>query len=636
MKSLFRHGSLVLLLLMLFGASVHGQQTVSVPEELVAYPDLIVFNGKIVSMDDATLTDSTGTTYQAMAVRGDRIQFLGTDSEVLRYAGPNTRKIDLKGRTVLPGWIDTHNHLHNQAVSQWSRENAAKIERIAKSFTVTGRSFEEITQGIELVIKEQMAHPDPGQWALIILPGGGAGTDIGVEYLAKQGMTREQLDKLAPQLPVFVNAHPQELWNTAARNDFFDFYAVEPTDENEEKILNPQIDRQLISERYFRSHMDELADLLEDHLHHQAAGGFTTYSSHIVGLSFMPAFRQLVEQNRMPMRFAFAHRLCQETNPDPAGCFLRLGDWQGLGDKYYWNVGMTLGGLDSGPPSFCTTMEGPAQYKSQEVCHVHPGNVYYNAIKTALKARYRYVVNHDYGDKEIDSVLDIMDELAKDDPAITVDFLRSLRVSADHCGYYPRKDQLPRLRKYNWMLSCGSQYINRSAPWLEIYGKKYADRIVPVKNILDGGVMPVAELSALDYGEGDGPTAAAYMSWLITRKNARGEFVAPDQAVSRATAMKMMTVWASRYVLKEKEIGTLETGKLADFIVLNKDWFTVPEAEFGTVYPLMTVLGGKVDVLRQEFAKELGTEPVGPQLKFAYKATYDFGRALKPASPDAD
>ena len=616
------------------GIALWGQQG-SVPPELIAYPETIIYNAKIVSMDDYSLSNSLGKTYEAMAVRDDKVQFLGTTADILRYEGPKTKKIDLKGRTVLPGWIDTHNHLHNQAVSQWAKENSAKIESIAKTFSVSGKTFEELSKGIELVVKEQMAHPQPGQWGIIILPGGGAGTNIGVEYLAKQGITREQLDKLAPKLPIYVNAHPASLWNTAARNDFLEFYAVEPTDENEERILNPQVDRQLISERYFRMHSSELVDLLEDHLKHQAAGGFTTYSSHIVGLGYMPAFRMMVEQGRMPMRFAFSHRYCQETNPDPAGCFLRLGDWQGLGDKYYWNVGMTLGGLDSGPPSFCSTMEGPKEYKSQEVCNIKPGNPYYNAIKTALRARYRYVVNHDYEDKEVDAVMDIMDEVMKENPDITLDFMRSQRISSDHCGFYPRKEQLPRMKKFNMMLSCGAQYINRSQPWLEIYGKKYADRIVPIKNIIDGGVIPTAELSAMDLGKGTGPTVAAYQTWMITRKDARGDIVAPEQAVDRATVMKMMTSWASLYVLKEKQIGALEAGKMADFVVLSKDWFTVPDAEFGTVIPLMTVLGGKTMVLREELAKELGMPAVGPQIKFAYKATYDFGRALK-AKESAD
>lgn len=60
-----------------------------------------------------------------------------------------------------------------------------------------------------------------------------------------------------------------------------------------------------------------------------------------------------------------------------------------------------------------------------------------------------------------------------------------------------------------------------------------------------------------------------------------------------------------------------------------KDYFTIPEAEIGSVFPLMTVLGGKTVVMRQELAKEFGVAPAGPQMKWEFKTTYDFGDALK-------
>ncbi|MCH8268484.1 MAG: amidohydrolase family protein [Acidobacteria bacterium] len=630
MMNIFRPAGFVVVLVMLLGVNVRGQQALdNIPPELVAYPDWIVYNGKIVSMDDSTLNNSVGTTYQAMAIRGDRIQFLGSNDRILRYAGPQTRRLDLKGRTVVPGLIDTHNHLHNAAVSDWIRKNPDKIETIARTFNVTGNTFAELTQGIELVIKEQMAHPLPGQWGLIIVPGGGAGTGIGVEYLAQGHMDREKLDQLAPTLPVWVSSHTNEVMNTAARNDFLNYYAVEPTDANEEKILNPRVDRLLISERYFDRNLGELADVIENHLSHQVAGGFTTYSSHIMGLRFMPAFRMLDEEGRMPMRLAFSHRYCQQVQPDIAGCFLRMGDWAGMGSDYFWNVGLTLGGIDSGPPGFCTTMEGPERYKSMEKCNINPGNVYHQAIKTAMAARYRYTINHAYGDKALDQVLDIVDEVMKENPDITLDFIRSKRISSDHCGFYPRKEQLPRLKRFGWILSCGAQYLSRSEPWLEIYGQRYANRVVPVKSPLEAGIMVVGELSRLDYADGSGPTAAAYLEGLITRRNARGALIAPEEAVDRNTVMKMITTWASVFVLREKEIGSLEPGKLADFVVLNKDWFTVPDDEFPTVEPLMVVLGGKVASLREQYASEAGMDAVGPQLNFTHKFTYDFGRALE-------
>jgi hypothetical protein len=82
--------------------------------------------------------------------------------------------------------------------------------------------------------------------------------------------------------------------------------------------------------------------------------------------------------------------------------------------------------------------------------------------------------------------------------------------------------------------------------------------------------------------------------------------------------MKMATTWASEYVLREEQIGSLEPGKLADLVVWSKDYFTVPQAELGTVYPVMTVLGGKTLVLRGEYAQLLGTAPIGPQAKFCF------------------
>ena len=86
--------------------------------------------------------------------------------------------------------------------------------------------------------------------------------------------------------------------------------------------------------------------------------------------------------------------------------------------------------------------------------------------------------------------------------------------------------------------------------------------------------------------------------------------------------MKMMTSWPAEFVLREKQIGTLEPGKLADFLVLNKDYFTIPEDEIPGIFPLMTVVGGKIQVLRSEFAQELGRDPVGPQLEFKNEPRY--------------
>ena len=104
---------------------------------------------------------------------------------------------------------------------------------------------------------------------------------------------------------------------------------------------------------------------------------------------------------------------------------------------------------------------------------------------------------------------------------------------------------------------------------------------------------------------------------LLTRKNSEGQLIAPEEAIDRVTLMKMMTVWPSEFVLKEKVLGSLEPGKWADFLVLNRDYFTVPEQEIANLYPVMTVVGGKPVFWRGDFATEQGHSPVGPQLKYS-------------------
>lgn len=617
-----RSVALLFAVLVMVGTVVAQQRVQNVPVELIAYPDTIFYNGKVVSMDDASLNNSIGTIYQAIAIRNGRIEFLGTTDQILAYAGPQTKKFDLKGRTLTPGLINSHSHLHDYAVSRWAQANPDKVEAIRKTFTVTGKTYDEITKGIELVVKEQMAHPLPGQWAWINLPGGGSGQGIGVQYLMKNEMTREQLDKLAPQLPVFVGAHPAFLWNTAARNSFLDWYEVNPTDENEQKAItiDTTMGRSLIADFYFDKHLEELADVIQNYLSYQAVGGFTTFSSHIVALRKSPAYSMLVHQGRMPIRFAFSNRFCQQVEPDVPGCFLRAGDFAGLGDDndYFWNVGITLGGIDNGPPAICTTMEAPPEDKAKEQCILQPGNDYARAIYAGVMSRYRFVVNHSWGDKGIDYVMDIVDQVLKDNPDVTLDFIRSRRMSSDHCGFYPRAEQLPRMRRLGWMVSCSAGALSRSAPYLKIYGADKAAQISPIKSIIDAGVMVVNENEGWDASRGTARPVHLGDMPLLTRKNRNGDVIAPQEAIDRNTLFKMQTVWPSYYVLKEKQIGTLEQGKLADLVVWNKDYFTVPQDEIPTVYPLMTVLGGKTMVLREELATEWNTAPVGHQSKFVF------------------
>ncbi|MSO21640.1 MAG: hypothetical protein EXQ56_14545, partial [Acidobacteria bacterium] len=448
-------------------------QTTTAPSILVSYPDLIIHNAKIVPMTDVGFNQNTGTAVQAMAVRQEKILALGTNAEMLALAGPATRKIDLKGRTVIPGIINTHSHMHDHSIGRWSRANAAKIEEVRRTFTVTGKDYNEIRKGIELVVKEQMANPKPDQWAVISMPAGGDGQGIGVKYLNDKAITYEDLNKLAPTLPVFLLSHPAWMLNRSAQNSFLALYGMDWSQENVDNALtmDTTITRSLVVDRYFRDHVDEMADLIEDGLKHQAALGQTSFSSHIVGLRIHDGYMKLDREGRMPIRFGYADRFCQQVEPDMAGCFIRKGDVAGLGSKYFFNVGVTLGGIDSGPPNICTTMEAEAKYKSAEQCILTPGSEYDKAISAAVRSRLRYIVNHVYGDKAVDYFMDTVERVMQSQPSLDLNYIRSRRITMDHCGFYPRQEQLPRIKNLGIVVSCDPMFLDRSYTWLDVYGK---------------------------------------------------------------------------------------------------------------------------------------------------------------------
>lgn len=78
---------------------------------------MILYNGKIMTMDDTSTGLSPGSIVETIALRDKKILALGTNTEMLSYAGPQTQKMDLKGRTVIPGIVDPHTHIHNNYMS---------------------------------------------------------------------------------------------------------------------------------------------------------------------------------------------------------------------------------------------------------------------------------------------------------------------------------------------------------------------------------------------------------------------------------------------------------------------------------------------------------------------------------------
>ncbi len=115
---------------------------------------------------------------------------------------------------------------------------------------------------------------------------------------------------------------------------------------------------------------------------------------------------------------------------------------------------------------------------------------------------------------------------------------------------------------------------------------------------------------------GRGLQPPLFMLWQAITRKFDGKVWQPEERIDRVHAMKMWTRWAAEYVRHPDQLGSLEEGKWADLLVIDRDYFTVPVDDILKVRPLMTMVGGKVEALNASLASEWRVEPVGHQYNF--------------------
>src|SRR6185503_19534844 len=185
----------LLLVLCLFSFGAGRLRAQSVPAELINYPETIFFNGKVVTMNDAA------TISQAAAIRQGKFLAVGTNAEILRLGGPKTVRIDLKRKTVLPGFIDTHSHPHEYSLDTYASDSVPEL----RMKTVTGNSFQDLLKGVESLALE--AKPD--EWLMLRFEP----IDLANDFWLKH--TYRDLDKVAPGKLIFINLGTRGLMTTS-------------------------------------------------------------------------------------------------------------------------------------------------------------------------------------------------------------------------------------------------------------------------------------------------------------------------------------------------------------------------------------------------------------------------------------
>ena len=138
----------------MFGGAVSAQ----VPPELITYPEVIVHNAKVITMD---AKDSTA---EAVAIRGGKFLAVGTNVAIRRLAGPKTRLIDAKGQAVLPGIVNTHIHPNRQVLNTYFDEFPPEVQAMLRS---SGRISKPRDKADALAQIANAARREKGKWVKI-------------------------------------------------------------------------------------------------------------------------------------------------------------------------------------------------------------------------------------------------------------------------------------------------------------------------------------------------------------------------------------------------------------------------------------------------------------------------------------
>jgi predicted amidohydrolase YtcJ len=228
-----------------------------------------------------------------------------------------------------------------------------------------------------------------------------------------------------------------------------------------------------------------------------------------------------------------------------------------------------------------------------------PKNYYQTWVMASAKNGIRFANTHMSGDRSVALFLKMVgDAQAKYGPASTKNW------AADHCDLVNPAD-IPTAFKLGIRFSCFPNAVNNGPEVAENFGDKIANTYpAPLKSMFNAGIHVSYE------GEG-APTVWDGLYAFVTRKDEKGHVWGPQEAIDHVTALKMATIYGAEYILKPDKLGSIEKGKTADILVLDRDFLTIPSDDIKNVRPLLTVFDGKIVYVHTQFSTEYNLKPAG-------------------------
>lgn len=509
-------------------------------------PDLVMFNGKIFT------ANSRQPYGEALAIRGDRIVAVGTSTEVLMLAGKNARRVDLGGRTVVPGFNDAHNHLSVEPEVEW----------------LTTKSEDPQWPEVKDALAAACAKGPKSKWIRVL---------FGDAILADRQPSRQSIDLLCPDQPVALvdwTGHASILNSVA-----FTRLGVR---ENEPDPVGGKFVRSADGKltgwvfEYAQFQMDRrLSELvsggdsirqLNDFFAHSARMGVTTIQNMCIPITCDRAM-ELFAKSSPPIRI----RLIWFGLTDQHGRMIKdRRDWP-LHPMPLVTVSGTKWIIDGTPIEHSAAMRKPYADHPDTSGELNFSEKEMEDILRESLRRNDQLMVHVVGDRTIETFLNAMDATGGERVWL------ERRVRFEHGdGILP--DLVPAVKRLGVIEVQNPTHLSLDvARW----GTGRAEHDQPMRSLLKAGV-PLAIGS-------DGPDNPFLNIMLATTYEGK-----PGEALTREQAIIAYTLTSAYAEFAEKEKGSLEPGKLADLAVLSQDIFAIPAEELPKTESVMTLVGGKI------------------------------------------
>jgi predicted amidohydrolase YtcJ len=547
--------------------------------------DTILHNAKIATNGVPSFVD-------AIAINAGKISARGTNEEILRLRGPETKVIDGDRRTVIPGLNDSHMHPIRGGLNYNMELRWDGVPSLADALRM---------------LKEQAARTPAPQWVRVV----GGWTEF--QFAERRMPTLDEINAVSPDTPVFVlHLYDRALLNGAAlravgyTKDTPDPPAGEIQRDkrgNPTGILiakpnayilystlfnGPKLSRQdqLNSSRLFFRELNRFGITSAV----DAGGGFQNY----------PDDYQVV--NELHQKGELSVRLAYNLYPQKAK--------QELPDFERWTK-MTKPG--EGDDFYRVNGAGEMLVASaadfEDMLQPRPDMA--PVMESELKAVVRYLAEnrwpfrmHATYNETISRALDVYEEVNREIP------FEGLHWFFDHCETITDRN-IERIKALGGGIAVQNRMAFQGEYFVERYGAKQAKRTPPIRRMLEMGV-PVGAGTDATRVSSYNPFLSLY--WLVTGKTIGGLSLYPEEnRFDRAKALELYTVGSSWFSTEDGKKGSLAPGQLADLAVLSSDYFSIPEEEIKNLESLLTMVGGKVVYAAGEFSRMAPAElPVSP------------------------